>query len=109
MSAAVCSICEEKSRIKLASIYWRWVWPSGDFRGYRQLYDPVCIGSVVNKYKLAEAHPDLCVKCEGQISYPASVKILGYAFFPGQDRTELALPYCATCFEEDVDLYTRNA
>lgn len=107
--AAVCSICEEKSRSKLASFYWRWVWPSGDFRGYRQLLDPVCVGSVVNNAKLAHDEPTKCVKCEGELAYPASVKVQGYAFLPNQDRIDFEIGYCETCFTEEEELYVRNA
>lgn len=109
MPAAICSICEEKSPIKLAGFYWRWVWPSGDFRGYRQLLDPTCAGDVVNKLRLAQAQPDNCLKCEGVLAYPASVKVQGYAFLPGRDRFDFELPYCETCFLEDEYVYTKGA
>jgi len=109
MSTAVCSICEEKSRVKLGGFYWRWVWPSGDLRGYRQLIDPVCAGSIVNNIKLATAQPDNCVKCEGKLAYPASVRVNGYAFLPGRDRLDFEVPYCETCFVEEEELYIRNA
>lgn len=109
MSAAACSICEEQSRIKLGGFYWRWIWPSGDYRGYRQLLDPTCAMNVLSKAKASYEAPDDCLKCGQPLSYPASVKVHGYAFLPGHDRKDFELAYCETCFVEEEPSFAKNA
>jgi len=93
----------------MASVYWRWVWPSGDRRGYRQLFDRECFSTIAPRLTLAASDSELCPSCNEPVQYPGNIDVWATWFIPGQDRKEGALRYHVGCFEQVADFYLQGA
>jgi len=104
-----CSLCNESYARPMASVYWRWQWPSGDQRGYVQKFDPTCGASFFERLGDIQAENDECIWCKAQPKYPNEIYLKGYVYMPGHDRIDLELLHCEECFMKNEDLFTQGA
>ena len=104
-----CSICQETPPYKMASIYWRWTWPSGDARGFAQLFDAECFAGQKDLLVIAQSDSELCGLCEEPVEYPKNVDLWATWFVPGKEKASGAIRFHPACFEKIVDQVTKNA
>jgi hypothetical protein len=109
MPRQTCSLCGEASLRKMASVYWRWQWPSGDERGYVQKLDPICGAAFFSAMSKTTAKDDECIFCEQSVKYPLGVFVRGFVYIPGRDRVDLELLHCDECLMKNEDRYTQGA
>jgi len=108
MARQTCSLCGEPSRTKLATVYWRWTWPSGDERGWMQKLDPTCGIAFFTTIKNSQAGADQCLICEEEAKWPNAIYLHGWVFVPGREMQELELLHCEQCFMKTEPRYTQG-
>jgi len=109
MNRQKCSVCGEPSRAKLATVYWRWTWPSGDQRAYKQKYDPTCGIALFSRITKSQAGAEECVMCEESAKWPNAIYVHGWVYVPGHDQEEIELIHCEECFLKTEAVYTQGA
>ncbi len=94
----------------MAAFYWRWTWPSGDRRGYKQQMDFECSSSHLRRIVKAENNVDDCVFCGKPVDNGQSSLIVWYTMYlPGKERMDGGLDYHHECFTQAEYWYTQNA
>jgi hypothetical protein len=93
----------------MASIYWRWTWPSGDQRAYKQRFDPTCAMPVLAKINSAIAEEDNCVGCHKRISGAPDVVIHAHVYVPGREELYVQMPYDDACLQKDESIFETGA
>jgi len=92
----------------MASVYWRWTWPSGDQRGWVQKFDPVCGNSFFSTLGPQAGDENTCILCGQHVDYPNMITLHGYVYIPRRDRIDLELPHCEECFMKNETKYTQG-
>lgn len=109
MRKALCCVCGERSRDKMAAFYWWWRWPTGDRRSYKQFYDRECAGQLQALFRQASEEQSICAECKESVDLSTSVDVEGRGFIPGRDVVFVVLPYHASCFERAADRFMQGA
>lgn len=104
-----CSLCNERSKTKLATVYWAWYWPSGDRRSYKQRFDPICAMPTFAKLNWSIDNEGHCPVCREHTGDSPDVTLWATAYVPGHEAAAYALDYHARCFEQIADELTVGA
>ena len=98
MRRTVCATCGELSKWRMAAFYWRWTWPTGGRRGYKQFFDSECV-----QYPLANLHDldvedDDCTECSEAVTGQLGVTVYCTYYIPGHDRQDGYMVFHEACF-----------
>lgn len=108
-SRAVCAGCAEPSQWKLASFYWRWTWPSGDRRGYKQFFDSNCVVGPFGRITHWDEETMTCAVCQEETRFPDQITVYATYYLPGQERQDGYVLYHPACFQGAEAEYLAHA
>lgn len=83
----------------MASFYWRWTWPSGDRRAYKQWFDAECVGGVLHLLSEPQEEPTVCDICKELVTGYPSITVWATYYIPGQEPGTGCAQYHEACFQ----------
>lgn len=106
---AKCGMCDETSQWKMASFYWRWTWPSGDRRAYKQFFDAECVNVPLQLLREPQEEATECPICGKLVeAYPA-ITVWATHYIPGQEPATGCIEYHESCFQVAEPQFLKNA
>lgn len=93
----------------MASFYWRWTWPSGDRRAFKQFFDSECVHTPIELLQEPNGEPQECPICRKMVEQWPSVTVWSTYYVPGQEAGSGCVEYHESCFQVAEEGFMRNA